>query len=158
MITQFSSGNILLDFFECDEPLLPADDLTPLTWTLTVVRKGDRYLLHHNAKRHKWECAGGGWEADETLDACAAREIWEETNQKISNLRHIGVFKLYLRMRNSYKYGSLYTATIDTLLPFEPNSESDRITLWHPSETLDGKISELSLWMIEKSQELGHTH
>lgn len=153
MLKQLSNGNMLMTFIECDEPAIPENDVTPLTWAMVVIKKGERYLLHHNFNRQQWECAGGGWEDGETIEDCAIREALEETSQEISNLKCLGIFKLYLKHHDRCEFGALYTATIDELLPFNINNESDRIKLWQPMETLDDRLSELSMWMISKAQE-----
>ncbi len=40
----------------------------------------------------RWALPGGFLDADETVEACAARELYEETNIKISSLSLVGVF------------------------------------------------------------------
>lgn len=150
MIKQFQNGNELHRFIECDVPIVPDDDLdTPLTWALVVVKKDDRYLLMHNSNRLQWECPGGGIEAGETVEEAAIREVMEETSQHVIDLKFHAVFKLYLKRKDHYEYGALYTGIFNELQPFIVNNESDRITLWHPDEDLDDRLSELNQWIIE---------
>ena len=150
MLKRFNNGNELRRFVACDEPRVPEDDPeTPLTWAMTVIKKDDRYLLHHNHNRLQWECAGGGRENGETLEETAIRETLEETSQHVMNLEFQGIFKLYLKWTGRCEYGALYTGTIDELRPFHINNESDRIILWHPDEVLDDQLSELSQWAIQ---------
>ncbi len=150
MLNQFSNGNLLVNFIPCDKPIVPEGDATPLTWAMAIIQKEDRYLLHHNFNRMQWENAGGGIEAGETVEECVIREALEETSQHIIDVQFQGLFKLYLKAHNRYEYGALYRATFDELLPFVMNNESDRLTLWHPKDTLDDRLSELTLWMITK--------
>lgn len=153
MLIRFSNGNELRTFVDCGEPAVPDDDPdVPLTWAMVVVKKGERYVLHHNFNRKQWENPGGGWEDGETLMDCAIRETWEETSQNVVDLQCRGVFKLYLQIHDRCEYGALYTGTIEELLPFQINNESDRLVLWHPDDELDDRLSELSQWMIEYSQ------
>jgi len=154
MLKQFSNGNKLLNFIPCDTPNVPDDDMTPLTWAMVIIKKDNHYLLLYNMKRTQWECAGGGWEDGETIDECAIREALEETSQQITDLKCLGIFKLYVKKKNRNEYGALYTATFDDLLPFKANDESNRIKLWHPDDTLDARLGELSWWMILKAQAL----
>ena len=149
MIKQLSYGNKLLRFVACDKPIVPEDDPEiPLTWAMVVVKKDDRYLLMHNCSRLQWECPGGGIEAGETVEEAATREVMEEASQHVINLQCHGVFKLYVKRVDRSEYGALYSGTFDELQPFIMNSESDRITLWHPDEKLDDRHGEISEWMI----------
>lgn len=152
MIKQFDNGNKLLNFIECDEPIVPEGDDTPLTWAMVVVKKDGRYLLHHNFNRMQWECGGGGIEAGETVEEAAIREVLEETSQHVIDLQCRGIFKLYLKPKDCCEYGALYTGTFDELQPFIVNNESDRITLWHPNEDLDDRHGEIGQWMIDYIQ------
>ena len=149
MIKQFNNGNILLNFIACDDPIVPEGDDTPLVWAMVIVKKDDRYLLMHNINRAQWECPGGGIEAGETVEEAAIREVMEETSQQAIDLKCQGIFKLYLKWLDRNEYGALYSGTFDELQPFIINSESDRITLWHPDEELDDRHSELGQWMIK---------
>jgi 8-oxo-dGTP diphosphatase len=151
MLQQFSNGNILLNFIPCEEPRVPDGDDTPLTWAMVNIKKGDHFLLQHNYNRKQWENAGGGIEIGETVKDCAIREALEETCQHITDVKFRGIFKLYLKYHDRCEYGALYEATYDELLPFTVNNESDRLTLWHPDDTLDDRLSELTHWMIIES-------
>jgi len=152
MLRRFSNGNVLMKFIACETPVVPDDDNTPLTWAAVVIQKDGQFLLLHNPNRKQWECAGGGWEDGETIEECAIREAYEETGQRIHSLKFVGLFKLYLKNKDQDEYGALYTATFDERLPFTVNSESDRIRLWNPKDTLDDRLSELSQWMIGQVQ------
>lgn len=148
MLKQFDNGNILLEFIDCDDPQVPDGDDTPLTWAMVVVQKDDKFLLHHNYNRMQWECGGGGIEPGETVKQAAIREVLEETSQHVLDIHCRGIFKLYLRHTDRSEFGALYIGTIDQLQQFQHNNESDRITLWHPDDPLDDRLSELSHWMI----------
>lgn len=154
MLQQFSNGNILLNFIPCAEPIVPDGDDTPLTWAMVNIKKGNRYLIQHNYNRKQWENAGGGIEVGETMRDCIIREALEETCQHITEVKCRAIFKLYLKYHNRSEYGALYEATFDELRPFTVNNESDRLILWHPSESLDDRLSELTHWMITESPKL----
>ena len=66
-----------------------------------IIRNGNKILLGHRCKnkedtggiigRDTWSLPGGKQEYDETLLEAAAREVKEETNLVISNLKLVGV-------------------------------------------------------------------
>ncbi len=150
MLKRFSYGNEVRRFVPCDAPVQPADDPnTPITWAKVLAKHGDDYVLLFNYNRQQWETPGGGMESGETLYETAVREVMEETCQVVTNLVHRGLFKLWLADTQRSEYGALYTGEIETLLPFIVNNESDKICLWQVGDELEGKISELSLFLIE---------
>lgn len=151
MLKRFANGNELLDFIACDAPVVPEHDrAVPLTWAMVVIQKDDRFLLLYNFNRGQWECAGGGLEAGETVEQAAIREVLEETSQHVIDLRCHGIFKFWRADQDLTEYGALYSGSIDELRAFIVNTESDRILLWHPREPLEGRLSELSAWMMAR--------
>lgn len=149
MLERFTNGNELIAFIDYDEPVIPASDSeVPLTFVMIVIQKYGLVLLHHNFNRLQWECAAGSIENGETAKEAAIREVLEETCQHVTNLQCRGIFKLKLAHNDAIEYGALFSGTVDELREFTINNESDRITLWQPSEALDDRMSELSKWMI----------
>ena len=144
------NGDTLLSFVPGHQPVVREHDShVPLTWVVVVVQHGGQYLLLHNHIRQQWEIPGGGIEAGEHPDDTARREVQEETSQVVRELRCQGVFKVRLQSDGRHEYGVLYTGTIQELLPFIHNEESDRICLWTPGETLDDDFSHLSHIMMD---------
>lgn len=65
--------------------------------TLCYVKRNGQTLMMHRNKRPddmhlgKWNGLGGKLELGETPEACARREIWEESGLEVANLRLHGV-------------------------------------------------------------------
>ncbi len=61
-----------------------------------LIRDGKWLMLYRNRKAHdvnhgKWIGVGGKVEAGETLEACARREVLEETGLTVENLKFCGM-------------------------------------------------------------------
>jgi 8-oxo-dGTP diphosphatase len=66
-------------------------DRRPLVGVAVIVVKDNRVLLgkRKNAHGHgSWAFPGGHLEFGESIEDCAAREVFEETGIRIKNLRH----------------------------------------------------------------------
>jgi NAD+ diphosphatase len=59
---------------------------------IVLISKGDRFLLGRHAHRNTtvYTCIAGFVEQGETLEACVAREIREETAIEVKNIRYVG--------------------------------------------------------------------
>ena len=143
VIARTRYGDELLEFIPGDAPV-PPDTSIPITFSMVILRCKGRNLFLYNPERQQWETPGGGIEAGETPDVCACREVQEETGQVVEALAYRGLFKMRLHSDWRLEYGALYSAEIDSLLPFEPNEESERILLWEMIDELEGDVSALS--------------
>jgi len=63
---------------------------------VVLQNEDQEYLLVYNKKYGKWQFPGGKLEKDETSEAAARREIWEETNLITNNLEKIGEKTFYV--------------------------------------------------------------
>ena len=72
----------------CGREIFP--QLSPAV--LVLVRKGEEALLVHarNFKRPFYGLVAGFVETGESLEECVAREVMEETNLKVKNIRYFG--------------------------------------------------------------------
>lgn len=140
IIATSRTGMHLLEFIP-QSAALPApaspDPAIPLVFTQVVVVHEGRTLLIFNSERDQWEVPGGGLEPGETVDACAVRELLEETGQAAAAVCFRALFKIRTTDAR-YEYGALYTATLDAPREFVPNAEVARIHWWDGSEALEG--------------------
>lgn len=146
MIAVSRSGNTLVEFVADEEKLDPA---IPVTFTQTIVLHYQQTLLIFNAERDQWEVPGGGLEPGETLDDCAARELWEEASQAAISLERVGFLRIKLVTRGGREeYGAIYGATIGDVQPFRPSAECSRMVLWDGIAPLDGELGAFSRAML----------
>ena len=93
--------------------------ITPVV--LAVIRKGDTYLLSKRLEHDKgdsqlefdglWQLPGGGLEFGEAVEDCLHREVREELNAKIKNVRMLP--KLFHRVYKTYWHGLLISFTCE---------------------------------------------
>ncbi len=102
---------------------------TPITAALVAVRYGGRYLVGWNRSRRRWELPAGGIEWGESPEACALRELKEESCQVLPSVRNCGLAQAR-RSTGFHKYTALFFAEVDRLQSFKPNSEWSRIETW----------------------------
>lgn len=147
------NGTELLDYRPGADLAALADGI-PITFATVIAHSDEGYLFLYNFNRDQWEIPGGGLEPGETLEACARRELLEETSQVAISLTYRGLFTVRLHPDKRLEYGALYTAVLDGLRPFLENNESNRIIFWNLQDVLEGRVSPLSRALID----LLHTH
>jgi ADP-ribose pyrophosphatase YjhB (NUDIX family) len=146
-------GLEVLNFVYCDTPETPAaDSHIPLTWTMIVARYGNGYVSAYNFNRSQWKLPSGGIEPGESPEDCARRELLEESGQIAGELECKGVFKVRDNGLARTMSVTVYCAEIETLQPFVPNDETNRLRIWHVDDP-DAMSTELSRWLIEKFNE-----
>lgn len=144
VIALLRNGDELLEIIPGDVPPVPAPPDAPITFTQVFVKYQGRYLLLYNPERQQWEVPGGALNEGETLDACARREVEEESTQVIETPVYKGLFKLRLQPDGRLEYGALYCAQLREVRPFIPNEEAAGIVFWNRAEALDAGISILT--------------
>ena len=137
MIIQNSKGHIFLDFFNVKEKKISNEEYQPLTHSLLVVKYNNSFLLVFDKWKNNWELPGGSIENNESPRDCAIRELKEETNQEISDLKFKGIMKFQLQPDNRIEYGALYIGKLKNFIEFDENDEIKEIKLWNQIEPID---------------------
>lgn len=123
-------------------PLPDYPDL-PIIFSCMVARHQGEALFVFNAWRKGWELPAGLIEPGETAYDTALRELKEETGQVVSSLNFAGMCLLRLR-RDGLELGTIYTAELDSLQPFEINDEVSQIMFWDLVQPVEGYVDEIS--------------
>ncbi|MFX4291204.1 NUDIX domain-containing protein [Streptomyces bohaiensis] len=144
-------GMRLLAFARVPEDAPPSDH--ELTYAIVAARHRGRLLLVRERNRGCWELPGGGIDPGETARQAAARELWEEADQRVAPaaLRFEGFARTALPDHLT-RYGALFSAEISDPVPFTPNEEISGITWWDggdapaggPLQTVDVHLAELT--------------
>jgi 8-oxo-dGTP diphosphatase len=108
----------------------------PLGGSFAVVKYGGKVLMCYNVRRKQWELPAGWREGDEIPKECAARELYEETGQAVSDLEFSGLLKSKNIITGEVKYNPVYAAVVEELQPFIENEETSEIRLWDLKEEI----------------------
>ncbi|GAB2535360.1 NUDIX hydrolase [Gracilibacillus alcaliphilus] len=143
------NGNVFINFSAVNEIDIPnhLGDI-PLTHSLIVAKYLGKYLLLFNKWHKYWELAGGMIDKGESPRTCAARELLEETNQRIPNLQFKGLMKFQLEPDDRLEFGALYSGEIIELRPFQENEEAEQIVFWDRKSDI-GYIDEIDKKLLE---------
>jgi 8-oxo-dGTP pyrophosphatase MutT (NUDIX family) len=119
MIAADRQGNQLIALHTCGPEALAG--FAPLTHSLVLGCRDGAVLFVFNNWRQCWELPGGVIEEGESAEACARRELQEETGQTPARLKLIGAIEWRLGKAQRLEYGALFQAdlsadaqTIDT--------------------------------------------
>lgn len=145
MITK-NNGYVFLDFLEVNE--CEINKFQPLSGSFAVITSNGKYLLCYNTLREQWELPAGHREVDETPKECALRELFEETGQRISYIEFTGLIKKKNITNGDIKYNPVFSATHETLHPFQENSETSAIRLWDLKEHI-GYVDEVDRKVLD---------
>lgn len=144
-----SHGYSLLEFLNIEERAI--NDYSPLGSSFVVANYNDKYLLCFNIYRKQWELPAGRREQNESLRECAARELYEETSQRVQNLKFRGLIKVQ-RPNKTINYSAVYMTNLSALQPFQENEETNSIQLWDlhkPIHELDSVDKRILYWCIQ---------
>ena len=112
--------------------------------TLCYLEKDGSYLMLHRVKkendvnRDKWIGVGGKFEADESPEECALREVWEETGYRMDRWRYRGIVT-FVCPPWPVEYMHLFTCDAFSGTPIECD---EGVLEWVPKD----KISSLPIW------------
>lgn len=146
MNTIKNNGYEFLDFIVTSEEEI--EEYTGLAGSFAVINYNGHVLMVYNKWREQWELPAGGRKGDETAKECAVRELYEETGQRISNLKFKGLLKVRKVSDGRVKYNPVYAGTAEELQPFLKNDETLEMKLWDRSGAL-GVIDEMDLKILE---------
>ncbi|WP_164545596.1 NUDIX domain-containing protein [Paenibacillus albus] len=146
-------GNVFTEFLPIQEQELEGFDFdAPLTHALLVVRYEGKYLMMFNKWSQYWELPGGVIEAGESARECAIRELYEETNQIVSDLTFKGLMKFDLQPSfhgpERTEYGALFYAELGAPRDFVENDEAAKIIWWDGRSEI-GDIDEIDRKLLE---------
>ncbi len=115
MLAIDSSGNKLLEFLDVNEDDA-AEQFSPITVCLLVVKIGNDYLMGFNHWRKGWEIFGGCPEEGETLRESMVREAKEELGIECSpewlGLAHFEMQPDYFSNSVREEYGAIYGVSL----------------------------------------------
>jgi len=141
-------GEVWLDLIRVPEDLSDDTAFTPLTTELVVVKMNGRFLLAFTPGRQNWEIPGGHIEPGETPRLAAARELLEETGQKVENLVFEGINRCRLPVDSRVEYSALFSTELPSLEAFSGNAEISRITLWDQMQDI-GRIDAIDAALLK---------
>lgn len=148
----------LIEYYNIDEEQLYENPYGTPSSSFVIIDVNGRFLLGFNKYRNQWEFPTGKIESGELAIDAAKRELYEETHQKIDELKFCGMFKIYDSIKDEYRFRAVYYGTKTELNEFVANNDDEMtdICLWefgdksiHIDE-VDCKIAEIILKEINQ--------
>lgn len=95
-----------------------------LKYAVIVARYQDQWVFVRHKCRDSWECPGGKRNVGESIEACARRELWEESGASLYDLFPVSVYSV--TKESIETFGMLYYAEIYELETL-PESEISEV-------------------------------
>lgn len=147
MLAKNKSGWILLEHLDIKEEEIA--NYENITGAFAIVTVEGQYLIGYNKWRQQWEFCGGGIEPGETAREAAARELFEETHQRATELIFKGISRMQ-RPNGEICYQAVFVGEVERLEPFVPMDEDEMsdIMLWDLKQDI-GYVDACDLKIVE---------
>ena len=99
-----------------------------LAYSVIAARYRGQWIFCRHKQRTTWEIPGGHREAGETVDACAHRELYEETGAQRYEIKPVCVYSA--ESERGIGYGMLYYAEVEELGAIPSEFEIGEIRLF----------------------------
>ncbi|MBK9615165.1 MAG: NUDIX hydrolase [Uliginosibacterium sp.] len=140
-------GNKLISLTRCGLDELAG--VAPLTHSLVVCQRGDEVLFVFNNWRQCWELPGGVIESGETPEACARRELLEESGQTPASLEFVGVMAWRLGKEQRLEYGALFSCLLEADAKVIDSEEIGATRFWNLHDDI-GIVSQLDVSLAKR--------
>lgn len=147
MIATDLAGNQLVALHACGPAALAG--FAPLTHSLVLGCRGDTVLFVFNNWRQCWELPGGVIEDGENAEACARRELQEETGQTPAALQLIGTIEWRLGKAQRLEYGALFRTELDAEAQTMDTEEIGATRFWNLRDALS-PVASLDVCLAER--------
>jgi hypothetical protein len=155
MLAENQEGHQLVRLLQIPEQGLAG--MARLTHAKVVTTHQDKVLLVFDRRRQRWQLPGGALEPNETIRACAVRELYEESSNACfeSELSFACAYELLVgptrfNPDTRTEFGALYEVTIEHIASFIPTEEIGATLWWngaelsHELDSIDRKLIELA--------------
>lgn len=122
----------IIEYYDIQEDELYQNRNITSTSAYAIIEVQEKFLIGYNSYREQWEFPAGKIESGETAMEAARRELYEETHQIVDELEFCGLFKIYDKTKEEYRFRAVYKGKADLLTEFIPweNDEMLDIRLW----------------------------
>ena len=135
MLSMNKSGRKLIEYINITENNM--ENYYNITSSLVILIVQDKFVIGYNKYRNQWEFPAGHIEKGETLKQTTFRELFEETHQRVDNLKFKGLFRIEDN-KKIIKYQAIYIGYKSRLSDFiyKDNDEMKKIYLWNLKENI----------------------
>lgn len=146
MIAADAEGNQLVALHACGPAALAG--FAPLTHSLVLGCRGGAVLFVFNNWRQCWELPGGVIEDGERAEACARRELLEETGQTVARLALLGAIEWRLGKGQRLEYGALFQTELDSDAQAISTEEIGATRFWNLQDEI-GTVAPLDVCLAK---------